>query len=761
MKNVNRCLRYALSIMLCAVLVLSLGTVHTAGNEIISTEEMTLPWQDKIEDELWEVMATMSDTDLVDVVLWKKSAATKEKINTALRTEKQMDPDVYESEERFNTEVVPAIVSNLSVATASASGSAVLTSEAVNDAIYDAQKEYSQAKIQISRREYTAANNEYVSKYVDTENRKVTFFSNLTSILIVQSTKADIIKYAKTDEVLSLSYFVNGVQQTDELDEIDQFEQIFADSTVGTKSSRYNSGTGYTGRGVTIGILEAKGGYFDASHPQLSSIYGTGADAQLRFVNNAGTNGSAVSLGDTSSHATKVTALIVGQSITIGGVTYEGVAPDAKVIQTPVRYSNDVCRGIERLAEQGCQVINYSGGLANGEGYSSAYDRVVDAIITEHDIVFVVSAGNLCDYPDTDQFNPNSVYISSPGKAVNAITVGNASTAVEGGVGFNAPYRMLSSSSYQEDDTYVPNKPDIAAPGAKIPIVKTSYDPLNPPTPPDVRVNYCNGTSYSAPIVTGIIAQMMEANSDLKSVSNIHYVKSILLASAEHHKIDPDRDNTLQEGHCIDDALVGNYLREVSGAGIVNAVSAVNIAKGLNSATNYLILTDAAQQAQQDIGTLTAGEKVRIVMTFQKQYMDDNDPEISTTNPLDNINISLHKVFGSEVDNSMSNINNVEIIEYFVPMNGGGAYRYSIDIADMYSDEVPVYVTWVKWRPGDVNGDGATTSLDASWINQYAAEMIALTPEQLKIADVNMDCIVNSLDASQILQYDSFIDQNW
>ncbi len=68
---------------------------------------------------------------------------------------------------------------------------------------------------------------------------------------------------------------------------------------------------------------------------------------------------------------------------------------------------------------------------------------------------------------------------------------------------------------------------------------------------------------------------------------------------------------------------------------------------------------------------------------------------------------------------------------------------------------------WNKRRPGDVNGDGATTSLDASWINQYAAEMLTLTPEQLKLADVNMDCVVNSLDAAQILQYNSLIDQDW
>lgn len=66
-----------------------------------------------------------------------------------------------------------------------------------------------------------------------------------------------------------------------------------------------------------------------------------------------------------------------------------------------------------------------------------------------------------------------------------------------------------------------------------------------------------SGTSFAAPIVTGVIAQMMEAKEGLKSSPK--KVKSILLASADYHKINPDRVQT-KYWYCIDDNVVGNFL---------------------------------------------------------------------------------------------------------------------------------------------------------------------------------------------------------
>ena len=54
--------------------------------------------------------------------------------------------------------------------------------------------------------------------------------------------------------------------------------------------------------------------------------------------------------------------------------------------------------------------------------------------------------------------------------------------------------------------------------------------------------------------------------------------------------------------------------------------------------------------------------------------------------------------------------------------------------------------------PGDVNGDGKVTAMDARWVLQYAAEMRALDEHQFKLADVNNDGKVSAIDARKILQ---------
>lgn len=54
---------------------------------------------------------------------------------------------------------------------------------------------------------------------------------------------------------------------------------------------------------------------------------------------------------------------------------------------------------------------------------------------------------------------------------------------------------------------------------------------------------------------------------------------------------------------------------------------------------------------------------------------------------------------------------------------------------------------------GDIDGDGAITSIDAMMISQYVAGTRNLTQEQLYRADVNCDGKVDSIDAMFIAQY--------
>lgn len=87
---------------------------------------------------------------------------------------------------------------------------------------------------------------------------------------------------------------------------------------------------------------------------------------------------------------------------------------------------------------------------------------------------------------------------------------------------------MHASSSYNHE-SYLPNKPDIVAPGTRIRVVQSTTGTSN--------FYYSNGaestgTSFAAPIVTGIVAQMQQAGVlGFKRWPGL--VKSVLATSAD------------------------------------------------------------------------------------------------------------------------------------------------------------------------------------------------------------------------------------
>lgn len=614
-------------------------------------------WKEKISSELWEVMAEKSDNDLIPVYLWLKDIDQKV-ITNALIQEKGMNPAIYEDQKRFEEEIVPQIEAEIvarvgyeeahyveppkQLETADElvkTGEVVAaeSKEAIDDvnqqsvkaakdevlldrnislvdrAVSGKVNEYMMAKREITKREYSAVNDKFIKNNVESKQRKVLYNSKYTSTLVVEATKAEIKEYALMDLVEEISLYVELVQEPALNISLGQ---VGADSSTGTKSSLFNSGYGYRGTGVKIGIIEAGGGRFDSNASQLRTI----SKSRLIYSNDAGENGNPIE-DEISDHATMVTSIIVGQSVTVNGRTYEGIVPLATVYQTPIIYSSDVLRAIQKLADKGVTVINYSGGSDRGPVYDN-YDKEVDRLIANTGVTFVNSAGNTSDN------------ITSPGKALNAITVGNAATKSSSTTANSSPYNMSGSSSYKEAD-YLPNKPDITAPGTNISYVKS-----------EGTIQTKSGTSFAAPHVTDVVAQMMQVNPALKTSPTL--VKSNLLLGARSDQIttinNPTADNS--------------YLREKSGAGLVNAINAVNAAFSYNSATFYINSLMPKTLLNQFI---YAGQKIRIVMAFDKVHTG----YINSENDLDNIDILiLDSKTALYVTASISLRNNVEIIEY-------------------------------------------------------------------------------------------------
>lgn len=108
------------------------------------------------------------------------------------------------------------------------------------------------------------------------------------------------------------------------------------------------------------------------------------------------------------------------------------------------------------------------------------------------------------------------------------------------------------------------------------------------------------------------------------------------------------------------------YLHEKSGAGFLDAIDAV--AESLDE--DFFIDSYATQSS--DLHYFYAGQKIRAVMAYDKLHTK----QITSADDMDIINFYLKKSNGSTVASSVSNRNNVRIIEHVV--TSSGYYYFSV-----------------------------------------------------------------------------------
>lgn len=470
------------------------------------------------------------------------------------------------------------------------------------------------------------------------EENLVLYKGIFTGSLIMYADNEIIKTIAKHPSVVSVSIWEEK-DSSAMLNNIDF--QIKTDSDIGTTSTHFNNGNGYKGTGVKIGIIEYSG-RFDQNSPQLSPIY----DSTLFYRHTVQVDGSLVEDTINTDHATYVTSIIVGQAITIGDKTYEGIVPNATVYQMPMQTLYDMLNAMNVLINTyGVSVINLSLGTVDDSGVYDNNDREIDKIITQTNVTVVSAAGN-------------SYGISSPAKGYNVIAVGNAITKLEFGTLLPSPYRIHPTSSSYYENSYLTNKPDLVAPGTNIHFVYTNNS-----------VCYGYGTSLSAPMVTGVVAQLHQAVPTLKS--NPTKTKALILAGADPTLIDCEND----EGNI---AVDNNQLvRDKSGLGMLNAVNSVNAALEGNFGSTTFNLRSTSSNMQTYSGDavqvgkqyLRAGEKIRVVLTFDK-------PEywlLVDENYNNNVDLHLYDPNGNIVSSSVTPVdstgapdvaNNVEVLEF-------------------------------------------------------------------------------------------------
>jgi serine protease AprX len=348
-------------------------------------------------------------------------------------------------------------------------------------------------------------------------------------------------------------------------------------TTVGAGAVRQE--LGYDGAGVGVAIIDSGS---SASLDDLTD--GTSRDSRVdQFVDFVNARKKAY---DDYGHGTHVAGIIAGNGFDSGGLR-TGIAPAARLVVLKVLDDSgqgrisDVIAAIEYAIVQkdnfNIRVINLSVATGVYEPYdvdplTLAAQRAVDA-----GIVVVAAAGN---YGRAPQGGTRYGGITAPGNAPWVLTVGASSHmgTVDRTDDTIAPFSSRGPTAINYSA-----KPDVVAPGVGIEslsdpqsafyITKSAY--LLSGTVPTWYLPYLSlsGTSMAAPVVTGTVALMLQANPSLTP----NAVKAIIEYSAQQYT---------------------GYDRLTQGAGFLNAKGAVELARHLaaSDGTEYPSTADWSAQ---------------------------------------------------------------------------------------------------------------------------------------------------------------------
>lgn len=444
----------------------------------------------------------------------------------------------------------------------------------------------------------------------------VTYASPLAPLVYVRLPKSEVLAFSQREDV-DLIYGPN-----ENKDLMDSAKPV-------QKADIVDNWFGYDGAGIDVAILE---------------------DSRVEFANpylNAGTTrvpGDA----NVDSHATGTAGMVASQD-----TTYQGIAQGAYIFSANATDYGDanLSAAMDWSVNQGVDVINNSWGGNESNTNLNVHDRHLDYIVRHYYRTVTVAAGN-----ENDGCGSGTGRVTSPARGFNMISVGNYQD-------FNSLTwigdAMDPCSSYVNPSTGI-EKPEVAAVGSSI----NSTTHLSP-----WLGNVGSGTSYSAPMVAGESAILMERNSALTTWPEI--VKAAVMATAFHN-------------------IEGNTrLSDYDGAGGVDIRAAFQLidqgwwhGRGAGSgdfpASYYLYAYE--------------GELVRAAMAW-----DSNPASDYSTDPLQ-ADLDLYAYTypgGSYVTGSASLYNSYEVVEFVAPATGWYELRETA-----YSFTGTTEYVGIAWWPG-------------------------------------------------------------
>jgi serine protease AprX len=269
---------------------------------------------------------------------------------------------------------------------------------------------------------------------------------------------------------------------------------------------------GVTGRGVGVAILDSGIG----PHADLVSRIVASVDFS------SGASGAVpVPPADPGGHGTHVAGLVAGDGTASGG-GHTGVAPGANLVDVRVIAAtgsttvSTLIAGMQWVlahrADYNIRVVNLSAGAPVSMSYSNDPLAAAVEVLVFAGITVVVSAGN---------GGPAASSITTPGSDPFVITVGAID---DNGTATLADDLLATWSSQGPTAIDGLAKPDIVAPGRKIVSLRSPGSTLDLQLPDRVVAGLdplapayfrLSGTSMAAPIVTGVVALMLEGTPTL------------------------------------------------------------------------------------------------------------------------------------------------------------------------------------------------------------------------------------------------------
>jgi hypothetical protein len=337
---------------------------------------------------------------------------------------------------------------------------------------------------------------------------------------------------------------------------------------------------------------------------------------------------------------------------------FRGIAPGAGIYSSNIQNYADFGKISAAMdaAWQNADVSNYSWGLdsCGYDGSVNVWGRHADYIVRYIWDTVTASAGNL-------GFCTSKGYVNSVGSGFNTIAVGNYD---DSGTVSSTDNVMWPTSSWEDPLSLHGDreKPEVAAPGANI---KTTV--MSPNFACDMA-EIGSGTSFSAPAVAGLAADLIQVNSSLRIFPES--LKALILAGAT--------DNI--------EGAAG--LSEKDGAGAVNALTSYT--STINNRYRWFDVVPSSFDANRDLtidmGWVNAGQRVKIALVWDSTPTSDY-----LTDPL-KADLDLY-VFGpNQFQGSASFDNSYEVVDFTATQSG----NFQIKVKNFRFDGFNEYVG-VAW----------------------------------------------------------------